>query len=70
PNRISTRAACTVEKVGEGFKITRMRLEVRGKVPRIDEAAFRKAAEEAKQGCPVSTALQGNVQFELDARLE
>jgi osmotically inducible protein OsmC len=70
PTRITTRAACTVEKMGEGFKITRMRLEVRGKVPGLDQAGFAKAAEAAKQGCPVSIALQGNVQFELDARLE
>jgi osmotically inducible protein OsmC len=68
--RISTKASCTVEKAGEGFKITRMRLEVRGKVPGVDQAGFVKAAEAAKNGCPVSTALQGNVQFELDARLE
>ncbi len=68
--RITTRAACTVEKVGEGFKITRMRLEVRGKVPGADQAAFAKAAEAAKEGCPVSTALKGNVKLELDARLE
>jgi osmotically inducible protein OsmC len=68
--RISTNAACTVEKAGDGFKITRMRLEVRGKVPGIDQAGFARAAEEAKQGCPVSTALQGNVKLELDARLE
>jgi lipoyl-dependent peroxiredoxin len=68
--RISTKASCTVEKAGEGFKITRMRLEVRGKVPGVDQAGFVQAAEAAKNGCPVSTALQGNVQFELDARLE
>jgi lipoyl-dependent peroxiredoxin len=68
--RISTNAACTVEKVGDGFKITRMRLEVRGKVPGLDQAKFAQAAEAAKQGCPVSTALRGNVQLELDARLE
>jgi lipoyl-dependent peroxiredoxin len=68
--RISTKAACTVEKAGEGFKITRMRLEVRGKVPGLDQGKFAQAAEAAKQGCPVSTALQGNVQLELDARLE
>jgi osmotically inducible protein OsmC len=68
--RITTRAACTVEKAGEGFKITRMRLEVRGKVPGMEQAGFAKAAEAAKNGCPVSTALQGNVKFELDARLE
>lgn len=70
PTRISTKAACTVEKVGDGFKITRMRLEVRGKVPGLDQAKFAQAAEAAKKGCPVSTALQGNVQLELDARLE
>src|SRR3954464_443251 len=68
--RISTKASCTVEKAGEGFKITKMRLEVRGKVPGVDQVGFAKAAEAAKNGCPVSTALQGNVQFELDAKLE
>jgi lipoyl-dependent peroxiredoxin len=70
PTSISTKALCTVEKVGDGFKITRMRLEVRGKVPGIDEAAFASAAEDAKRGCPVSGALQGNVQFDLDAKLD
>jgi osmotically inducible protein OsmC len=59
-----------VEKVGEGFKITRMKLEVRGQVPGIDAAKFAKAAEAARDGCPVSIALKGNVQLELDARLE
>jgi osmotically inducible protein OsmC len=68
--RISTKASCTVDKVGDGFKITRMRLEVRGKVPGLDQGGFLKAAEAAKRGCPVSTALQGNVELELDARLE
>jgi lipoyl-dependent peroxiredoxin len=68
--RITTNAACTVEKVGDGFKITRMQLEVRGKVPGLDQSRFAKAAEEAKKGCPVSMALQGNVQMDLDARLE
>ena len=67
--RISTKASCTIEKVGDGFKITKMRLEVRGEVPGLDEAGFRAAAEKAKDGCPVSQALKGNVPFELDARL-
>jgi osmotically inducible protein OsmC len=68
--RISTRASCTVDKAGDGFKITKMRLEVRGEVPGLDPAKFAAAAEAAKKGCPVSTALQGNVQLELEARLE
>ena len=69
PTRITTTASATIDKVGDGFKITRMKLEVRGEVPGIDQAAFAKAAEAAKEGCPVSQALKGNVPFELDARL-
>jgi osmotically inducible protein OsmC len=67
--RISTTAHCTVEKAGEGFQITRMRLEVRGDVPGIDQAAFQAAAEKAKVGCPVSQALRGIPSIELDAKL-
>jgi lipoyl-dependent peroxiredoxin len=69
PTRISTTAACTIDKVAAGFKITRMRLEIRGEVPGIDQAAFCQAAEAATDGCPVSGALKGIVQIELDARL-
>ncbi len=68
--RVSTRASATLEKVGESFRITRMRLEVRGKVPGIEGPAFQQAAEKAKEGCPVSNALKNNVAFELDAQLE
>jgi osmotically inducible protein OsmC len=68
--RISTTAACTIDKVGDGFRITTMRLEVRGRVAGIDQAGFQKAAEAAKEGCPVSQALKGNVKVELDAKLE
>ncbi len=70
PTRVSTKASCTIEKAGDGFKITKMRLEVIGKVAGLDQAGFSKAAEAAKKGCPVSGALQGNVQIEMDARLE
>ena len=68
--RITTTAACTIDKVGDGFRITSMRLDVRGTVPGIDQAAFQKAADAAKEGCPVSQALKGNVRMELEARLE
>ena len=54
---------------GEG--ITRSVLDVEGNVPGIDDAAFRTAAEQAKDNCPVSKALSGNVQLELGgARLQ
>ena len=70
PTRVETRAACTIEKVGDAFRITKMKLVVRAKVPGLDQAGFAAAAEDAKNGCPVSNALKGNVAFELDAKLE
>jgi lipoyl-dependent peroxiredoxin len=69
PERVHTEAACTVEKQGEGFTITTMRLRVRGRVPGIDAEAFRAAAESTKQGCPVSRALAG-VEITVEAELE
>jgi lipoyl-dependent peroxiredoxin len=69
PNRVETQAACTVEKVGEGFKITRMQLVVRATVSGIDDAKFQSIAAATKEGCPVSQALRGNVQIDLDATL-
>ena len=70
PRKIETRAACTLEKVSAGFKITKMELAVTGQVDGIDQAGFEKAAEAAKVGCPVSGALKGNVEVTLDAKLE
>ena len=68
--RLSTDAKCTVEKVGDAFRITKMQLKVRAKVPGIDAAGFKDAAEKAKDGCPVSNALKNNVAIEMDAALE
>ena len=59
PERIATTAKVTVEKVGDGFRITTIDLDTEGMVPGIDEARFREKAEEAKKGCPVSIALAG-----------
>jgi osmotically inducible protein OsmC len=52
-----------------GTGITQMKLDVTGTVAGIDEAAFVQAAEGARDNCPVSSALKGNVQILLDARL-
>ena len=67
PTSVETQAACTVEKVGEGFKITTMKLTVKAVVPGIDDAKFQAIAAATKEGCPVSSALKGNVQIELTA---
>ncbi len=70
PERIATDAACTVEKVGDGWAITTMRLKVRARVPNVDQATLTKLAEETKDGCPVSKALKGNVAISVEAELE
>lgn len=53
-----------------GTGITSSSLTVRGRVKGIDDAEFQRLAEEAKEGCPVSKALHGNVELRLEARLE
>lgn len=68
--RLMVSAVCTFEQVETGFKITTMDLDVRGKVPGLDEAGFEKAAQQAEQGCPVSNALRNNVQIHVNAHLD
>lgn len=68
PRSVRTRARVHLEKVGDGFQITKIRLQTDADVPGIDPDAFREQAEAAKQGCPVSRALAG-VRIELDAKL-
>ncbi|WP_418058965.1 OsmC family peroxiredoxin [Pimelobacter simplex] len=52
-----------------GFRITGIKITVRGEVDGLDEAGFLAAAESAKAGCPVSKALTGT-EITLDAALE
>jgi lipoyl-dependent peroxiredoxin len=69
PTRLESEATATFEKAAEGFRFTTMRLAIRGEVDGLDEEGFRRAAEEAKENCPVSQALKGNVDVSLDAAL-
>jgi osmotically inducible protein OsmC len=69
PARIEASAACTIDKVPDGFKITKMQLTVRATAPGLAPDAFQKAAQATKEGCPVSVALKGGVPIELDAKL-
>lgn len=70
PTRVTTTAKVTLEFPGGVPRVTRIRLEVRGVVPGIDQAAFLTAAEGAKVGCPISNLFKGNTAVEVDARLE
>jgi osmotically inducible protein OsmC len=66
PERLE--ATATVSFVpGEGVKSSH--IVVRGQVPGIDQAAFEEAARGAKDGCPISGALKGNVELSVDATL-
>ena len=70
PEELTVRAVCTLDRVEGGYAITTMELDVRGKVPGIDEAAFQAAVSDAEKGCPVSKALAGNVAIRATGHLE
>jgi lipoyl-dependent peroxiredoxin len=67
PEQLKTSATVTFQP-GEG--ITKIVLDVAGRVPGLDEAGFKQAAEQAKENCPVSKALAGVPEISLNARLE
>jgi lipoyl-dependent peroxiredoxin len=69
PQRLETRATATFAQTPDGFRLTTMQLSVQGQVDGIDGVAFQEAAEAAKENCPVSQALKGNVDVGLDVQL-
>jgi osmotically inducible protein OsmC len=70
PRRLAVSASVTFDKVDGKWTVQSSALTVRGVVPGLDQAGFAAAAEGAKDGCPVSRALVGNVQLSVDATLE
>ena len=69
PEHLDVSATVTFEAVGDAPTVTRSALTVRGRASGIDAEGFAAAAAAAKAGCPVSRALQGNVEITLDAAL-
>ena len=65
---IRTTSSLTLEKVGDGFAVTKVHLDVTARVPGADKAAFDNAANAAKTGCPISKLL--NAPITMEARLE
>jgi osmotically inducible protein OsmC len=63
-------AEVTFDQKDGGWAVVSSALTVRGKVPNADEAAFKTAADAAKDGCPISKALKGNVEMTVDASLK
>ena len=70
PTKLEVDATVTFDKVDGGWKVASSALKVVGKVPGLDAAGFHAAAEAAKDGCPISSALKGNVELSVEAILE
>ena len=62
-------ADVTFDKVEAGWRVVTSHLTVRGVVPGMSEENFVAAAEAAKDGCPISSALKGNVELSVKASL-
>ena len=69
PKSLDVSAEVTAERIDGKLTVVSSRLTVRGQVPGLDEARFRALAEQAKDGCPISRALKGNLELSVDASL-
>jgi lipoyl-dependent peroxiredoxin len=61
PESIETTANVTLEKTDAGFTVTKVHLDVTANIPGADNAAFDKAAQDAKAGCPISRLLKAEI---------
>jgi len=68
PEKLETTATITFDKLEAGWTVTKILLDVKGKVPKADKAAWEKATEAAKTGCPISRLL--NTTITMQAKLE
>ena len=69
PEKLEVTAAVTFDMVQGNWRVVSSALKVQGKVPGMDLGSFKKAAEAAGVGCPVSQALKGNVAVSVEATL-
>ncbi len=66
---LDVRAEVTFDQVDGGWKVAASKLIVKGTVPGIDKATFERLADDAKDNCPISVALHGNVQLSIEPTL-
>jgi osmotically inducible protein OsmC len=69
PTKLEVDATVTFEQVDGGWKVVSSALKVVGSVPNLDTDGFKKAAEAAKDGCPISKMMTGNVALSVEASL-
>lgn len=65
---LHTEAQVTLDKDGDGFKVSKSALSLVASIPGIDPAEFDRIADEAKAGCPISKLL--NCEITLEKRLQ
>ena len=61
PESLETTASLSLDKLDAGWTVTKIHLEVTARIPGVDKAAFDKAAEAAKAGCPISRLLKAEI---------
>jgi len=66
---LDVQAAVTFDQVDGGWKVTTSKLIVKGTVPGIDKATFDRLADDAKDNCPISVAIKGNVELSVEPTL-
>ena len=69
PTQLDVKAEVTFDNASGGWKVTTSKITVSGDVPGIDEATFVALAEDAKDNCPISQAIKGNVEVSVAATL-
>ena len=69
PDRLDVNAQCTFEKIGDGWKVTTMEINVEGKVRGISSEKFEEIAASTAKNCPISGAISGNVKITHSAKL-
>ena len=70
PERLEVTSEITFDRVDGKWTVVSSKLIVKGHVHGLDEAGFKAAAEGAKDGCPISRALKGNVALSVEASLD
>jgi len=70
PEHLHISAEVTFDKLEAGWSVVSSALTVIGRVPGCTHEAFAEEAEAAKDGCPISRALAGNVALSVEATLE
>ena len=70
PSKVDVTVAISGDKLESGWTVQSAAIKVTAVVPGATEASFQEAAEKAKDGCPISKALKGNVELSVEATLE